>query len=129
MTAAALLAKAEQAAGSARILLERGDADGACNRAYYAMFDAARAALLAGGHDTGRTHKGILNAFGALLIKHDLLPREMGRILKRAEAFRYVADYGDAAVERDEAEAMVREAEHFVAALRSFLAPPAATAS
>ena len=37
------MAKACQAAVSARVLLETRDADGACNRAYYAMFDAARA--------------------------------------------------------------------------------------
>jgi len=32
--AAQLLAKAEQAAGSARVLLARGDLEGATNRAY-----------------------------------------------------------------------------------------------
>ena len=32
-----LLAKAIQAAASAKVLLDTGDADGACNRAYYAM--------------------------------------------------------------------------------------------
>lgn len=44
MKAADLMDKAERAAASARVLLDAGDADGACNRAYYAMFDAARAA-------------------------------------------------------------------------------------
>ena len=42
-----LFEKAIRAVSSARLLLASGDADGACNRAYYAMFDAARAALLA----------------------------------------------------------------------------------
>ena len=37
--------KAAQAVVSAHQLLASGDADGACNRAYYAMFDAAHAAL------------------------------------------------------------------------------------
>ncbi|MCX7662789.1 MAG: HEPN domain-containing protein [Tepidimonas fonticaldi] len=45
MNATDLLAKAEVAAASAQALLERGDPDGAVNRAYYAMFDAARAML------------------------------------------------------------------------------------
>jgi uncharacterized protein (UPF0332 family) len=40
------MAKAAQAVASARVLLETNDADGATNRAYYAMFDAAQAALL-----------------------------------------------------------------------------------
>ena len=49
MKAQDLMAKAIQAAASAKVLLDTGDSDGACNRAYYAMFDAARAALLASG--------------------------------------------------------------------------------
>jgi uncharacterized protein (UPF0332 family) len=126
VTADALLAKAVQAARSTRTLLEQGDTDGACNRAYFAMFDAARAVLLAGGQDTGRTHKGMINAFGAFLLKDARLPRETGRLLKRAEAFRYVADYSDAAVDRDEAAELIRNAETFVAAVQSLLAPPAA---
>ena len=46
MRPADILAKAERALASAKALLEIGDDDGAANRAYYAMFDAARAALM-----------------------------------------------------------------------------------
>ena len=54
MTPDELLAKARRALASAEVLAERGDPEGACNRAYYAMFDAARAGLLleALGRDT-----------------------------------------------------------------------------
>jgi uncharacterized protein (UPF0332 family) len=45
-SADALMMKAETALSSARALLDIGDVDGAVNRAYYAMFDAARAALM-----------------------------------------------------------------------------------
>lgn len=45
MNARELMAKAIRAAASAKILLDTGDIDGACDRAYYAMFNAARAAL------------------------------------------------------------------------------------
>lgn len=38
--------KAICALASARLLLANGDIEGACNRAYSAMFDAAHAALL-----------------------------------------------------------------------------------
>ncbi|MEW6167130.1 MAG: hypothetical protein AB1651_05480 [Pseudomonadota bacterium] len=41
LTPAALMAKADTACSSARALLDLGDVDGAANRAYYAMFDAA----------------------------------------------------------------------------------------
>lgn len=47
MNAQELMAKAHRAVASARNLLQDNDGDGACNRAYYAMFDAARAALIA----------------------------------------------------------------------------------
>ena len=40
------MGKASRAVASAKLLLDAGDVDGACNRAYYAMFDAAHAALL-----------------------------------------------------------------------------------
>ena len=45
MTPTELMLKAQRALSSAQTLLNDGDVDGACNRAYYAMFDAARAAL------------------------------------------------------------------------------------
>jgi uncharacterized protein (UPF0332 family) len=39
------LQKAETSVKSARMLLDAGDTDSACSRAYYAMYDAARACL------------------------------------------------------------------------------------
>ncbi len=119
-----LMAKAAQAAESARTLLTIGDADGACNRAYYAMFDAARAALRAVGHDVGKTHRGVLNAFNDLLVKDGPIPKEAGRLLKQAEAFRYVADYSDNAVNLADAHTMVEQAESFVMSVRSILKRP-----
>jgi len=118
-----LMAKAVQAAASARVLLDTGDADGACNRAYYAMFDAARAVLLAAGHDVGKTHKGVLNAFSDRFVKNDTLPKEMGRLLKHAETFRYVADYEGGPVELSDATDMVEQAETFVSAVRAKFMP------
>ena len=43
MNAQELMTKANRALASADKLLQDDDSDGACNRAYYAMFDAARA--------------------------------------------------------------------------------------
>ena len=65
MTPDELLAKARRALASAEVPAERGDPEGACNRAYYAMFDAVRAGLLSLGADarpgkshSSRTHGG-----------------------------------------------------------------------
>ncbi len=52
-TPASFMRKAERALASARVLLQDGDPEGACNRAYYAMFDAARAALMTLPEDVG----------------------------------------------------------------------------
>ncbi len=123
MKANDLMAKAIQAAASARVLLDTGDADGACNRADYAMFDAARAVLLASGADVGKTHKGVLNAFSERLIKNGQLPKEMGRLLKHAETFRYVADYEGDPVELSDAQTQVEQAETFVSAMRAEYPP------
>jgi uncharacterized protein (UPF0332 family) len=119
LKAESLMAKAIQAADSARILLDAGDADGAFNRAYYAMFDAARAALLASGHDVGKTHRGVLNAFSERLVKTGSLPKEMGRLLKQAETVRYVAHYEGDLVHLSDARELVEQAETFVAALQA----------
>ncbi|WP_449370210.1 HEPN domain-containing protein [Thiomonas sp.] len=79
------MAKADMACSSARVLLDLGDVDGAANRAYYAMFDAARAALLASGApvepDIGRTHKRKVS-LGASSVKTSdrALERPQGRL-------------------------------------------------
>jgi len=56
------------AVGSAALLLANGDTDGACNRAYYGVFDAARALLLAKVPgielESIRTHAGLITVFG-----------------------------------------------------------------
>lgn len=68
-SSSSLMAKARQAVASARVLLDLGDVDGACNRADYAMFDAAQAALLASGVPAPdalrKTHRGLINTFSA----------------------------------------------------------------
>jgi uncharacterized protein (UPF0332 family) len=123
LTVEALMSKAIRACASARALLDLDDVDGACNRAYYAMFDAARAALLASGApvqpDIGKTHSGLIAAFGLHLVKNGPVPKELGRLLKRAEEIRLVADYKGDSVEFDDAREMVEQAEIFVDAMRT----------
>lgn len=116
------MAKATQAVASSRVLLELGDEDGACNRAYYAMFDAAQAALLMSGVPTpdalGKTHRGLINTFSAYLVKDGPVSKELGRQLKRAEEVRLVADYNGESVERADAAELVVQAEVFVSEMQ-----------
>lgn len=121
------MAKADTACSSARALLDLGDVDGASNRAYYAMFDAARAALLASGApvepDVGRTHSGLIGAFGNYLVKNGQVSKDMGRLLNRAHEIRQIADYKGDSVEPADAQEMVEQAETFVAAMRAEFMP------
>ena len=118
---AELMAKADRACLSARTLLDAGDVDGACNRAYYAMFDAARAVLLASDASLtfgiGKTHRGLINAFSERLIKTGSVSKEMGRLLKRAEEIRLIADDRGDSVELTDARELVAQAETFVSAM------------
>ena len=61
-TPAKYLIKAERALHAARLLNAAGEIEGACNRAYYAMYDAAHAALLADYTGEDITHEQVSNA-------------------------------------------------------------------
>lgn len=123
MIAGDLMAKATQAVASARVLHDLGDADGACNRAYYAMFDAVRAVLATQELDAPviKTHKGIHILFHDRLVRTGQVPETIGRFLKRAETVRYAADYSGEAVELEIAREMVDQADVFVAAMKELL--------
>ena len=114
----ALITKANTACSSAKTLLDIGDVDGATNRAYYAMFDAARAALILSdapvGQDISRTHSGLIGAFGNYLVKNGPLSKEVGRLLNRAHEVRLVADYNDDSVQISDAKEIVNQAEYFI---------------
>jgi len=107
MNAQDWLEKAQRAAASAKLLLEAVDYEGACNRAYYAMFDGARAALAAIGApneaQTARTHTGLISAFSLHLIKAGYLSVEIGRAFNQMQEIRLVSDYSGDPIEQEQA--------------------------
>jgi len=115
------MAKALRAASSAKVLLDTGDLEGACDRAYYAMFNAARAALLASGApvqpDIGKTHSGLISAFSLHLVKTERVPVEYGRIFNRMEELRLIADYKGDPIELEQANWAVDQSRAFVQAI------------
>ena len=127
MTLEQYLLKAGRALASARLLLENGDIEGSCNRAYYAMFDAAHAALLR--HQPGinpaetRTHNGLITAFGKHLIKTGLMTPELGRVLNQVEQIRLLADYTGEEIEPDKAAWAVEQATVFVETIQNSIRP------
>lgn len=110
--------KAGRALASAKVLLNAGDTEGACNRAYYAMFDAAHAALLRSGAHVNpgqtKTHRGLIGAFGKHLVQTGLVAPEMGRSINAVEDIRTLADYSGDQVALEEARWVVDQAEVFV---------------
>jgi uncharacterized protein (UPF0332 family) len=117
-----LIAKAQRALASAKLLLDSGDVDDACNRAYYAMFDAARAALLsvqAPVHaEVARTHSGLIAAFSLHLVKPGLIAVEHGRSLNKVEDLRLIADYRGDPVTLDNAAWALEQAHSFLQAVQ-----------
>ena len=123
MRAKELFTKAQTAAASARILLNAGDVDGACNRAYYAMFDAARAALLASGINEStvntKTHSGLISKFSLELVKSGQVSVELGKSLNKVEDLRLMADYKEDSILEEDAAWAVNQADIFVETLQT----------
>ena len=118
MNAQNLMTKAQRALASAHTLLADGDNDGACNRAYYAMFDAARAALIASNApvppEVAKTHSGLISAFSLHLVKSERFPVELGRSFNKVEDLRLVADYKGDPIDTEQAQWAVEQSQQFV---------------
>jgi uncharacterized protein (UPF0332 family) len=65
----------------------------AVTRAYYSMFYAAQSALTANGVVGLRRHEGVNSSFGEHFVKTGKFPKEISRIMGKAENDRYEADY------------------------------------
>jgi uncharacterized protein (UPF0332 family) len=95
-------------------------------RAYYAMFDAARAALMACGApvsaEKARTHSGAISAFNLYLIKTEVLPKIHGAGLSQAHQARLMADYQGDSVAAEEASAIVDWASELIESVKSAFA-------
>ena len=121
MTSGELMDKAMTALHSARILFDAGDLDGACNRAYYALYDAARAALITTRAPpevlAARTHSGVIAAFGLYIVKRGLVAAEHGRAFNRLHELRMIADYRGDSIEAEQILTAISEAEAFLEAV------------
>ena len=107
MKASALMSKARRSLAAAQLLFDDGFLDEACSRAYYAMFEAARAALsIVDASDearSARSHSGVISAFGRYIVSASLLGR--GRTLGQVQNLRLIADYrGDPSWSRKRAD-------------------------
>jgi uncharacterized protein (UPF0332 family) len=120
-SSSAYLQKARRALSGARLLLQTSDAEGACNRAYYAMFDAAHAALISIGAERPeapiKTHNGLIGAFGRHVVLGQYLPAEYGENFNKIQRLRQLADYTGEPIRTADATWAVEQAEAFVRAI------------
>ncbi len=122
---AAYMSKAQRTLRAARSMLRDHDTEGACNRAYFAMFNAAQAVLLAadiGAPAEGyKTHGGLIAAFGKHLVTGGKVDAEFGRAINQVQRLRRIADYVGDPPSLDDAIWAVAQAEAFVTAMRTMI--------
>lgn len=98
----------------ARDLIEAGHLNDAVNRAYYAMFYASKALLLAAGEDPHK-HTGVVALFGARFVKAGLIDPRYGRALAIAKRLREECDYNERKrATPEEAQVVLEDAQAFV---------------
>ena len=109
-----LLEKAEKKLASAQVSLREGFPEDTASRAYYSMFYVAQSLLL-GIDFTGKSHKGVISAFGEHLAMTGRVTRDFHRMLIDAEKVRRQADYGPSnAIIPEEAQRQIVRAEQFL---------------
>ena len=117
-------AKAQAASQSAQWLLEKGDTDGAVNRAYYAVFGAARAALASvrSSLAISKRHGTIYRRFEMHLVQERGFDASRGRgFFVRQRKVRQAADYDAGQVDAPTARRTVEEMFAFLVAVEPVL--------
>ena len=112
------LEKADEALADAKYLLEGGRLQAVANRAYYAMFYAALAALMKSGGDLPRTHGGVENQFGLRFVTTGIIDADLADTLQDTYELRRKNDYELYTSTADEVELAVQNAQDFVAEIR-----------
>jgi uncharacterized protein (UPF0332 family) len=121
------LEQAERSFRSSKVLLDDGDINGSVNRLYYALFHAARGALLKEGAELPRSHAGLIAAFGVQLVKPGKIDVALGKLINRVERERLLADYSGDTTGVELLCKLIAQGEVFLAAVRALtqLTPPA----
>ncbi len=121
-----LMEKSRRSVGAAQALLDRGDADFAASRAYYAMFYAAEAMLMEEGLSSTK-HSGVHALFGEHFAKTGRVDPKLHRLLLAAFGNRVESDYGfESTIKPERAAELIAGAREFLSAAEAFFPPTAA---
>jgi len=110
------LDKAQECVQTAQRCLQEGWYNSAVNRAYYAMFHTARAALAAVALDRPQwSHGGLHATFATEMVRRrKQYPLSCVHALMEAMELRHIADYSDVQISRRQATRTVRAAADFL---------------
>jgi|YNPMSStandDraft_1061717.scaffolds.fasta_scaffold31971_3 uncharacterized protein (UPF0332 family) len=116
------LEMAQAVLADAQLLLRQGGSLwSVINRAYYTMFYATTALLLAIGQGAAK-HSGVIALFDKHFVKSGQFPMEMSQWLHKAFELRQRSDYRDMyPLDQEHAKILVEWAEQFVARIKDFL--------
>lgn len=115
------LALAHSRLRGARAAAHAGDASGAVSAAYYAILNAARAAL-SEQDAAARTHQGVWHLLYERVVATGRLDRALAAAAQRLQEPRERADYGAWLASAEQAEEALGVAGRFVAAIDTLLA-------
>lgn len=113
LTTKDLIKMAQESLAAARLLLEEGFVDIAAGRAYFTMFYAAQAFLLADDQSFSK-HSAVIAAFGRDFVKTGKIDPKFHRYLIDAQEVRLLADYRGQRLSADEAQLQIDRAEEFL---------------
>ncbi|MEW6556390.1 MAG: HEPN domain-containing protein [Elusimicrobiota bacterium] len=104
-----------------KTLLNTGLYGGSISRSYYAMLDAATAALLA-KNIICQSHAGVIDKFSLYFIKPGIIDKKHIRLFKNIKKYREDADYKHKIISTKEvAEKSLSVAEEFVNLIKEFI--------
>ncbi|RKY28149.1 MAG: hypothetical protein DRP79_02545 [Planctomycetota bacterium] len=116
-----MIAKGKRVLDSARNMFADGDFEGACSRAYYAVFHLMQAALFERDMVFSK-HSGVTGTFFKEFVKSGTFPREYAKIIKRLQENREVGDYSyHKEIPKEVAKEDVIDAETVVNAITDYL--------
>lgn len=84
--------KAQNSLQAADLLIENQLFEAAVSRAYYAMFDMAKA-LLFSINNHAHTHQGVISQFSKYFVKTEIFDKKYGNILAKTLQKRLISDY------------------------------------
>lgn len=115
-----LMARARERIAGARDAIASGHPDLAVSAAYYAMLYAARAALSERDLNA-KTHSGVWNLFHQTFVATNLVDAAIGGKGRETQRVREQADYEAEDFTREEAEAVLSDAQAFTAAVEQLV--------